>query len=395
MLAGTALAVSPELRNWTVALLNLGVSHEEMTEAAVMEFRHKRVTDGVTVHYLELDKDNYSFAHGILFNPESGYLHITDDYRVEQIEMTPVNAVLEKNGRTYTHIGEFSYYETENGVLTWMKNILHKNEDGEVFLNLTDGNSHQWPAYVNLVSGIVRDALPDWTETDFEGRVAYSYELRDGILVATIVDEFKVVNGNSAGYNLLYWIGNGADEAVLINLPENEFGWYCENDTLYCKNIHGHLFRMNENFEFELIYDYETGDDLTKGLYTVATDDGKLAIIDVYSGAYYEIPAYAVEPGKADGNRSRIGQQDIDETMGYNATRYNTNGKIALVQTDWIPEEGRVALLKLGILDEKTATLKMLEIDNQYDGYHTYWLDEHRLATIYNDRYLCIYEFAD
>ena len=58
MLAGTALAVSPELRNWTVALLNLGVSHEEMTDAAVMEFRHKRVTDGVTVHYLELDKDN-------------------------------------------------------------------------------------------------------------------------------------------------------------------------------------------------------------------------------------------------------------------------------------------------------------------------------------------------
>ena len=389
LMATSAFAVSPEFRDWTVSLLKLGVSREEMTDAVKMEFRHEEA-DGYSVHYLELDKKNYSFVHSMLKSPQTGYLYITDDYQLGPVEMKRISVSLEKNGRVYRETFEFT--ETEKGVVSWRKNILQKNDNGEVFLNPTDGKSNQWPVYVNLETGAVRDALPDWTEDDFNGRIGYAYELWDGILVGTLADEFKIVDGNSASYNLYYWIGEGAEEAVLIELPEDEYGTFCENNEFYCKNIHGHLFRMNKDFEFELLYDYETGDDMTNGLYTVATENGELAIIDVYSNETYVIPAVTVDPGRADGYRARTGWE-IDETMGYNATRYNANGRIALVQKDWIPEEFRVALLKLGILDEETGELKMLEIENKYDGYQTYWLDENRLATMYDDRYLCIYEF--
>ena len=99
LLAATAFAVSPEFRDWTVSLLKLGVSREEMTDAAMMEFRHEEVTDGVTIHYLELDKSNYTFVHGMLVSPQTGYLRITEDYRLEPVVMKKLSVSLEKNGR--------------------------------------------------------------------------------------------------------------------------------------------------------------------------------------------------------------------------------------------------------------------------------------------------------
>lgn len=390
VLATSALAVSPEFRNWRVSLMNLGISRQEMTNADVMEFRHEE-SDGMSIHYLELDKTNYSFAHGFLFSPRTGGLRITEDYRLEQVELEQLSAGIEKNGRSYSV--ELSYFESEEGIISPRKHIYRKNEQGEVFLIATDGNSNQWPVYVNLDSGNVRDALPEWTEEDFSGRVGYGYELRGGILISTIVDEYKTVNGNSVSYNQLYWIENGASEAVQISLPENEFGWYCENDTLYCKNLQGHLFRWNEDMEFELVYSYETGDDLTNGLYTVATENGELAVIDVLTGDIYEIADYLVDPGCPDGFRVRSGG-DIDETMGYNATRYSPDGKIALIRKEWLPEEGRVALQMLAVLDPDSSCLKILEIENDHDGYMVQWLDENRLAVIYDEKYLCIYEFV-
>lgn len=390
VLATTAFAVSPEVRDWTVSLLKLGVSREEMSDAVKMEFHHEEA-DGYSIHYLALDNDNYSFIHSMLKSPQAGYLRITEDYQLKPVEMKSISVSLEKNGRVYCE--NFEFTKTEKGVVSWQKNILRENNMGEVFLNPSDGKSNQWPVYVNLETGAVRDALPGWTEGDFDGRVTYSYELWDGILVCTLLDEFKLVDGNSASYNAYYWIPNGSDQAVQIELPEDEYGAYCENNEFYCKNIHGHLFRLNHDFEFELLYDYETGDDLTNGLYTVTTENGELAIIDVYTDEVYEIPAYSVNPGKPDGYRGRTGPFDIDETMGYNAIRYNADGKIALVQKNWVPEEFRVALLKLGILNEEIGELRMLEIENKFDGYHTYWLDENRLATIYDNQYLCIYEF--
>lgn len=390
MLATTAFAVSPEFRNWTISLFNLGTSQQEMTDAQVMEFRHDTQTNGVSVHYLELDKANYSFVHGMISSPQAGYLHVTEDYRLESVETSEFTVSLEKNGKNYTL--ELDYFETDAGVISWRTQLLQKNHRGEVFLNPTDGNSHQWPVYVNLETGEVRDALPAWTADDFPGRVTYAYELMDGFLISILVDEDKVVNGNDASYNMLYWIAGGAEEAVVIDLPWDAYGWYCENNELYYRDGYGRLYRLNEDLAFDLICDYATGDDLTNGLYTVATENNELAIVDVYSGDTYVIPGYTVDPGRSIGVRAREGG-DIDETMGYNAIRYNADGRIALVQTELIAEEKRVALRKLGILEEETGELKLLEIENDYDGYHVRWLDENRLAVIYDEKYLCIYEF--
>ena len=384
LMATTVFATSSEFRTWTISLLNLGNSRKEMKDATTMEFTHEEAIDGVSIYYMELDKDNYFFVHGMLSSPQTGYLHVTEDYQLVPMEMKQFTATLKKNGRVYKE--SLNYVETEAGIISSIKSILSKNEDGEIFLNSTDGNSNQWPVYVNFETGEIRDALPDWTEDDFSGRICYSWELKDGILISTLDD------ANPDAGNNLYWVGKDAEEAVEITLPEQEYGWYCENGELYSKNVHGHLFKLNDDFEFELLYAYETGDDLTNGLYTVATEEGKLAIIDVYRSQIYEIPECFVDPGKADGDRSRTGW-DIDETMGYNATRYDSDGRIALVQTELRSEEKRVALCKLGILNEETGELKLLEIENDYDGYTINWLDENRLAVIYDEQYLCIYEF--
>lgn len=396
VLATTAFAVSPEFRELTVSLFKLGISEETMTDAQVMDFTVSEDMEGVTVHYLELDEADYTFVHGMLYNEETGFTRITEDYRLEKVETENILGFLEKNGRKY--FLSLDYVETEAGVLARRKSILHKNDQGELFLVATDGNGNQWPVYVNLETGEIRDALPDWTENDFEGRVGYADQLMDGILISTIVDDGAVVNGNSVSYNMLYWIADGASEAVVIELPEDEYGWYCENGALYYKNRKGYLFRMNDDFEFKLICDYETGDDLTNGLYTVATDNGELAIVDVYSGDTYVFADYFVDPGAP--NEESIGRimGDTDETMGLNATRYSTDGVIALVQTDCKWVESRVALEKLGILNMETNQLKFIEIENEYDGYHNGWLDDYRYAVMYEDQestYLCIYEFEE
>lgn len=401
VLTGTALAVSPSFREMTLKLLDLGKAIEDMSAAQVMTFTTGEYTDGVTIHYMELNPNkSYSFEHGWLAEWDgdswSNYLRITEDYRLETLEMQNIFGFIEKNGRKYTV--NFDYIETEGGILSNINRVIQKNENGEVFLVPTGGGSNQWPVYANPETGAIRDALPDWTDSDFEGRVCYADELMGGILVSTIVNDGVVVEDNSVSYNMLYWIGNGAAEARIIEMPEDEYGWYCENDTLYCKNRQGHLYRMNENFEFELICAYETGDDLTNGLYTVATEDGELAIVDVYTGETYVISGSNVDPGAPDEASCGRITGDIDETTGYNATRYGSDGLIALIQTDWIPEEGRVALLKLGILDTDSCQLKLLEIENEYDGYHVGWLDETRLAVIYEngvEQYLCVYEFTE
>lgn len=393
LLGTTAFAVSPELREWTISLFKLGTSVESMTDAQVMNFTVSDDMEGVTVHYLELNKADYTFIHGMLYSEDSGFIRITEDYRLQEEETKNFLSFLNKNGRKY--FLDMDYLEMETGIVAHRKSILHKNEQGEILLIATDGSSNQWPVYVNLETGEMRDALPGWTADDFTGDVGYGYEFRDGILISTIVDEFKVVNGESAAYNLLYWIADGAAEAASIELPADEYDWYLENGELYYKNRRGHLFRLNEEFQFELICEYETGDDLTNGLYTVATDNGELAIMDVFSGDTYLIAEWQVDPGTPDTKTSGRIKGDIDETMGLNATRYSTDGIIALVQRDLIAEEQRVALTKLGILDKENQQIRFIDIENGFDGYHSGWLDDERFAVIYDSQYLCVYEFDE
>ena len=295
--------------------------------------------------------------------------------------MEQTNATLEKNDRVYTL--NFSWLDTEDGIISNHRSIYQKDENGEIMLNATDGNSGQWPVFLNVETGKIRDAMPDWTASDFTGRIGYAFALQGEILVSTIVESTEMVDGRDASYNLLYSVNQG--QLREIELPENYHLDFVVNDTLYYQDKNGALYRMDENFVPHPVSKYKTWDTLSNGLLTVCAD-GSLGILDVFTGETYVFDEIPVQ------------KSDLDESNGYNAKRYGYNGRIALVQTDWLAEEAKIVLCSLGVLDVETRTVKMLQIENGYDGYQNGWLDENRFAVIYRGeggQFLCIYEFTD
>lgn len=351
----------------------LGTDTEKMTDAEYLSFNVSYMGEAAEKHYMELHPVHmYHFRHGMLRDGENGHLRVTEDYRLEPIYMNQVNLTLEKNERSYTL--DFIYLDTAEGVLSNHRSVYHKNENGEILLNLSDGNSNQWPAYFNPNTGTLRDALPDWTDEDCEGGSAYGYELMGGILVHTVMN-----NGLSDDCLALYWIGPGAEEPRVIELPGDKLSIDVSNDTICYQNEAGQVYRMDENFCFEMICPYETMDYLQDGLLTVSAG-GKLGILDAFSGELYVF-------------------QDIDasysDTMDYHAIRYGFDGMIALTRTQWRHDPERRVLTTLGILNKQTAQLRLIEIENDYDGYQCNWLDEKRLAVVYRStdrQFLCIYE---
>ncbi len=360
------------LREWPGEVEILGTDGEKLSDAEYMCFTVSELTEPVKKHYMQLHPvHQYHFRHGMLRDRETGHLKITEDYLLEPVAMEQVKLTLEKNDHSYTL--DFVYLDTENGVLSNHRSVYYKNEKGEILLNLTDGNSNQWPAYFNPETGELRDALPDWTEEGMGGS-AYGYGLMGGILV-------QAAKGDGAdGGQTLFWIGPGAEEPRFIDLPGEKLSLDVWNDTVFYQNDAGQVYRMDQNFQFEMICRYETMDYLQDGLLTVSAD-GKLGILDACSGNLYVF-------------------QDLDatysDTMDYHAIRYGSGGTIALARTEWRHDPQRRVLTTLGVLTTETARLHLLEIENDYDGYQYNWLDENRLAVIYRSesgQFLCVYEF--
>lgn len=365
-------SVSP-VREHPADVQILGTDNQKLTDAAYMTFAVSEATDGVEKHYMELHHSRpYHFRHGMLWSGDGGYKTITEDFELAPVELEHAELTLEKNGRTY--ILELDYMDRGEEIISNHRSVYQKNEKGEILLNATDGSSNQWPVYFHAESRVIRDALPGWSETDFEGRCGGVTELMGGLLMTTIVND-----GQSNSRNILYWIAPGAEEARVIKLPGKGL-WHAENDTIYYQNDMGQLYSMDNNFSFRQICQYETYDYLQDGLLTVSVR-GKLGILDAYTGELFVFDE--IEASK-------------DDTMDYHAVRYEKDGRIALAQTDWRHDPERIVLCRLGVLDKQSGKLNLLAIENDYDGYHYNWLDESRLAVIYNtgDRQiLCIYEF--
>lgn len=382
LLASTVLAdnskqpENPTNVEHTVPVETLGTAQEEMTDAKMMELTVSEMTEGVTVHYMELVPfKQYSFIHGMLHDHSGNFLRITEDYTLEPVQMQMVDIRLEKNGCVYTK--QFYYLDTERGVLSTIGNVHYKNENGEILINAFNPPNNNWPVYLNVETGEYRDALPDWTTLDFKGKVVYVDELRGGLLVCTLVE------GKKNSYNEYHWIAPGATEAKLLNIPQKGTE-YVYNDTVFYQNEKGYLYVMDEAFNFRQLTEYKTMDMLTDGLLIVMTKDGKLGIFDVLSEETYIFPSIEVT------------ENDLDEMFGYNAKRYGTDGKIALIQTQTNWEALRSELVKIGVLDLEKGQLQLLQIDNEFDGLNCYWFDANRLGVIYSteDRqFLCIYEF--
>ena len=108
----TAFGAVSFLRQRTAEVTPVGSDAVKLTNAKLMEFTVSEMTAGVDIHYMELKpKQRYSFRHGMLRNTALGYLHITDDYALEPMEMNSVELKLEKNDRVYTF--EFDYLEIQ------------------------------------------------------------------------------------------------------------------------------------------------------------------------------------------------------------------------------------------------------------------------------------------
>lgn len=363
------------LRERPVRVEALGKDAQELTEAKHMSFTISQGNEGIEKHYMQLHPSHsYHFRHGLLWDRQGDFLRITQDYRLETVEMNEVHLTIEKNNRTYYL--DFTYLDAENGVLSNHRSVYYKNDQGEILLDATDGSSNQWPVYFNPETGTIRDALPEWTAADFEGRFGGAYQLMDGLLITTIANE-----GLPNAANMLYWIASGSREARIIRLPGNGL-WTVENGTIYYQNDSGQLYAMDEKFAFRLICEYETMDYLQDGLLTVSVR-GKLGIVDAYTGELFVFEE--MEASRTD-------------TRNYHAIRYGSQGTIALVHTEWAHEPDRIALRGLGLVDRETSQLKLLQIENDYDGGQCNWLDANRLAVAYQSdlgQYLCVYEFEE
>lgn len=351
----------------------LGMDTDTLAEAQHMDFSVSQLGEGAQKHYMELQPvHTFHFRHGMLRSRQGEYLRITRDYTLEPVELTQCRLTLEKDGQAY--FLDFSYLDTQSGVLSNHRSVYYKNEQGEILLNLTDGNSGQWPAYFNPETGALRDAMHTWSEEDFEGRVCAGSELMGGILIEALVND-----GQPNSRNILYWIASDADSPKILELPGNGL-YHVENNTVYYQNDLGQLYCMDDNFTFRLICQYETMDYLQDGLLTVSVQ-GKLGILDAYTGEVYVFGD--LEVSKTD-------------TLDYHAIRYGSGGTIALVHTEWIHDPERIVLRGLAVLDKQSAQLKLLQIENEYDGAQCNWLDKDRLAVIYKSelgQILCVYEF--
>lgn len=369
LMATTVYGVVSAMRQRPGELVELGTDVESMTDAEIMRFKVSEGMEGVRVHYMELESgQSYSFCHGLLWTGRS-YLRVTENYTLLPEELKQVDAALEKNGRAYRLT--FDYLDTGTGIISNHRRVYHKNENNEILLCANAGRKGQWPIWLDVETGEIRDALPEWTAEDFQGRIGGACVLRDGILITTVVDE--------TGDTMMYWIVPGAKMAKNIEIPKSCLT-HVENDTIYYQDTSGRLFAMDEEFQFQQISDYTRTNPMQDGLMT-ASIGGKLGIIDAFSGDTYIFDQLAVQPW---------------EVGDYNALRYTDNGTIALVQTHWLHEPERIVISRLAMLDYETAELKMLNIENDYDGYRHAWLDENRFAVVYRNngrQFLCVYEF--
>ena len=391
LLVTSAFAMEGELRNWLFGVKELGTVEPDLSDAEEFAFTESIDTPGVELHYLNMGSGTgYSFHYGILYTKSGDFYRVTEDYQLKALEVRRMSAQLTKGERVYFQ--EFDYTVTDTGVLA-PKAAVYMLPDGKTLAMVWSEDHHCWPVYFDPESNTIQDALPELNPDSFEGRICYAQPYRDGLLITTIAGENDQgaevnYNGSDPCYNLLYHVSGDYTEATVIGKFSggNYETFYCENDSIYYKSMEkDHLWLMDDNGEFQPVTDIKTTDDLTMGLMTAWNASGNLVVTDVVKGETYEI-----------GGLNNT-DKELYETTGYNASRHSYDGHIIITYsyTDW--EAHNRPLTQIGLLDQQTGQLKLLECQTDY-GIHAYgWLDDDRFAVIYEDgsrNYLCVYEFT-
>lgn len=358
-------------------LRKIGNVVNDFSDAEIMQFSEAQTMEDVSVHYMDLGANShYKFKNGMLYDWQNGFFRVTEDYQLEALKYHHLEVGIKKNDRIYRF--ETEYVKVEQGIYSQYL-VFYPIENGEILVCGIAPGSNLWPLYVNLETGAVRDAVPDFTEDDFTGRIGYAEPFRDGILVSSI--EEQIGNGETKSH--VYWIGTGSTECIELLLPK---GWtYVSGDTMYYQDTNNRCYILDENFELQKMDEIpKTTDDVTKGLLTLREADGTLGIADLDGHIIYHIPDVSVP------------FNSLYDTTGYNATRHSTDGKIVITHTyhDW--EKESLQLDSLSYLDIESGQLKRLELDTNYRIISHGWLDDNRYGVIYGEgasRYLCIFEF--
>lgn len=367
-----------------IPVQTLGTQQDTFEDAKVMHFTVSTGLPGVNSHYMELAMDDgvaqYLFVRGLLCSWASTYYRITEDYRLETIEFKTTSGWVDKGDDRYTVDPAYRYYESDDGVISAYHGPLPQNEAGEILINVysiarkkpSNIGDPAWPAYLNTESGQIRDALPQLSPDDFEGRIGYTSRFRDGILFTTLVDE-----GTKNVHNRYYWVDETTLQIVPIEFPGKGFEFVYQ-DTLYYQDETGKLYRMDDHFTFQLISEYETPAMFSAGLLVVMTG-GKLGIYDVDRDMTYVF------------NDIEVTKNDL---MNYGTLR--RGDKIVLLKTVTNWDLMGTQITQVGVLDPESNELRLMEFDNDLVVMHCSWLADDRLGMIYQRaqrQYLCIYEF--
>lgn len=391
VLFGTTAFAAEHIVERVIRIREVGRIRTDFSNAEIMEFSISDNMGGVETHDMELKpKGYYQFGEGFIFHPTEGFLRVTEDYQLDTLEYRSLDAHFEKNGRSYEL--NMDYIEADGGI--YSNNLsFYQVKNDEILVNMTAKGSHGWPVYVNIKTGDCRDALPEFTEADFlpekltngyEARISYSQPYRDGIIISCLVSGTQ--SGKTDSRSLLYWIQEGSEKAIKLDLPKN-FIDDIINDTLYYQDSVGNIYVMDEQFQSQKIEHIEKStDNLSCGLLTVCNEDGTLEIVDVSNQAIYHI------------SNVEVANNSLWDTTGYNATRHSLDGEIVVTHSYNDYEANNRPLDSIAYLDMSSGELRQLHIDTDYHVQTHGWLDDDRYCVIYEDGlkwFLRIYEFED
>lgn len=375
LLAFTVLAEGGWI-NRDFQVKDLGSETVDLSGATVLDFRSVNTNEGINTYCMELPrKIHFYVRNGMISDSAQNFYRVTEDLNVEQIESDTFSGSFEKNGCTYRI--SISYVRLDDEIITDTLSKYPVN-NGEVLLNAFCKPNNNWPVYLNLETGEIRDALPSFCVDDFGGHVGYVHQFRDGLLVSGLTE---ASGGNSR--NHLYWIENQNSEPIVVQMLEEHYT--VENDYLYFynKNRNTRIHYSGSDWEFlKLEGGFQTGDDPDQGLFTVRYFDGTLGIVDVINQNTYSIP------------EKRVSYQDLDYRR-INASRNSVNGNIVLTSIIYDKEKSLEKMESIGFVDLQTGVIKFLEVESDYGVKSFGWLDDDHYAVIYEDglvQYLYIYE---
>lgn len=360
----------------------LGTYAQETNETSYMEFSLSESMDGITVHSMELNEDDYFlFNHGLLYSNESGFLRVREDYSLEKLESKTVQARLTKDGVEYAH--DMNYVKTEDGIVSDQM-FDYSIVDGMILVNLWHGNDRCWPVWIDIESGEWTDALEDFHNDDFEGSVRYAQLFRGGILLTCLAEEQS---------DVLYWVEQGSGEAVKVEVPDGAQSFVMEDELCYLAEDWKY-FKTQGSWEFYPVADIpQTSDAMWNGLVTCVSGEETLQVYDLVNDTMYDIrDISAYDPWIQED------PQVDNERSGFNATRYSKDGSIVVVHSyDDMPNFKRV-VDSIALLNTENGELKQLEIQSEHSVWTHGWLDDHRYGVITMDgeyRYLTVYEFDE